>query len=57
MAYSLYTAMLITFIFLVLLLLSVLTFTILTVIRKSEFEDGVLVTPLKEEGSQEEQPR
>lgn len=49
--------MMITFIFLVLLLLSVLTFTILTVIRKTEFEEGIVVSPLKEEGSQEEQPR
>lgn len=52
-----YTAMMITFIFLVLLILSVLTFTILTAIRKAEFEEGLVVSPLKEEGSQEEQPR
>ncbi|GEB35899.1 MULTISPECIES: hypothetical protein [Brevibacillus] len=51
-----YTAMMITFIFLVLLLLSVLTFTILTAIRKGEFEEA-LVSPLKDEGPKEEQPR
>ncbi|MED4586518.1 hypothetical protein [Brevibacillus choshinensis] len=51
-----YMAMMITFIFLVLLLLSVLTFTILTAIRRVEFEEA-LVTPVKDEGPQEEQPR
>jgi len=51
-----YMAMMITFIFLVLLLLSVLTFTILSAIRKVEFEE-VLVPAGKEEGPQEEQPR
>ncbi|GED72123.1 hypothetical protein BRE01_58250 [Brevibacillus reuszeri] len=51
-----YMAMMITFIFLVLLLLSVLTFTILSAIRKGDFEDA-LVPAVKEEGPQEEQPR
>ncbi|MFD2369239.1 hypothetical protein ACFSO0_04500 [Brevibacillus sp. GCM10020057] len=51
-----HTAMMITFIFLVLLLLSVLTFTILTAIRKVEFEEA-LATPVKDEGPHEEQPR
>jgi Na+-transporting methylmalonyl-CoA/oxaloacetate decarboxylase gamma subunit len=49
-------AMMITFIFLVLLLLSVLTFTILTAIRQVEFEEA-LATPGKDENPQEEQPR
>ncbi|MGG1157528.1 hypothetical protein ABE237_00525 [Brevibacillus formosus] len=51
-----HTAMMITFIFLVLLLLSVLTFTILTAIRKGEFEEA-LVSTIKDEGPQKEQPR
>lgn len=51
-----YMAMMITFIFLVLLLLSVLTFAILSAIRKVEFEEA-LASPGKEEGSPEEQPR
>ncbi|WP_183187605.1 hypothetical protein [Brevibacillus panacihumi] len=56
MAFVLHVAMMITFIFLVLLLLSVLTFTILSIIRKVEFEEA-LVTPVKEKSPQEEQTR
>lgn len=50
------TAMMITFMFLVLFLLALLTFTIITVIRKAEFEEA-LVSPGKEDGTQEEGPR
>jgi uncharacterized membrane protein YqiK len=50
------TAMMIIFIFLVLLLLSLLTFSLITAIRKTEFDEA-LVSPGKEEGPQEEQTR
>ena len=43
----------ITFTFLVLLLLSFLTFSLLTAIRKAEFEEA-LIPPKKEEPQQEE---
>jgi hypothetical protein len=46
-------ALLITFIFLVLLMLSFLTFSLLTAIRKAEFEEA-LVSPAKKEPKQEE---
>ncbi|MEJ8546735.1 hypothetical protein [Brevibacillus borstelensis] len=50
------TAMMIIFIFLVLLLLSLLTFSLIAAIRKTEFDEA-LVSPGKEEGPQEEQTR
>jgi hypothetical protein len=46
-------ALMITFIFLVLLMLSFLTFSLLTAIRKAEFEEA-FVSPAKEEPKQEE---
>ncbi|MFY0545249.1 hypothetical protein [Brevibacillus sp. H7] len=46
-------ALMITFIFLVLLTLSFLTFSLLTAIRKAEFEEAVS-SPVRDETNQEE---
>lgn len=46
-------AMMMTFTFLVLLLLSFFTFSLLTAIRKAEFEE-LIPTPAKEEPKQDE---
>ncbi len=46
-------ALMITFIFLMLLTLSFLTFSLLAVIRKTEFEEAV-ATPVRDETNQEE---
>jgi Na+-transporting methylmalonyl-CoA/oxaloacetate decarboxylase gamma subunit len=46
-------AILMTFIFLILLLLSLLVYSLLTVIRKAEFEEA-LATPARDKTKQEE---